>query len=127
VFTRPPEDLTPFMREEEAPILNVTLYDMLAALEKLIVRRQQPEPLAKVSRDEVSIKDRMREIRQLLSVGGGMVRFSQLFSPSASRTEIVTTFLALLELMKGKRVTCVQTQLFSDILVCRAEGNGGVQ
>ncbi|MFM1652774.1 segregation/condensation protein A [Brevibacillus sp. B_LB10_24] len=125
VFTRPAEDLTPYIREEEPPVVGVTLYDLMSALEKLLARKRDDEPMTKVSRDEVSIKDRMKEIRQLLKVGGGMIRFFQLFSPSASRTEIVTTFLALLELMKAKRVTCVQNQLFTDILICESQAAGG--
>ncbi|GAA4709429.1 segregation/condensation protein A [Brevibacillus fulvus] len=117
VYTRPPEDLTPFIKEEEKTIQDVTLYDLLSALEKMVQRIKTKEPLTKVSRDEISIKDRMREIREMLRAGGGMVRFSQLFAVSASRTEIVTTFLALLELMKAKQVTCIQNQLFQDILI----------
>lgn len=119
VFTRPAEDLTPYIRAEEPTVSNVTIYDLVSALEKLFEKKNKArEPLAKVSRDEISIKDRMKEIRQLLKVGGGMVRFSQLFAEVASRTEIVTTFLAILELMKAKRITCVQNQLFQEILIC---------
>ncbi|NGQ94633.1 segregation/condensation protein A [Brevibacillus sp. SYP-B805] len=118
VFTRPAEDLTPYVREEENPIKDVTLYDLLAALERLVKRTLEKEPVAKVARDEISIKDRMDEIRQLLQVGGGTVRFFQLFTGKVTRTQIVTTFLALLELMKAKQVTCIQTQLFQDILIC---------
>jgi len=121
LFTRPAEDLTPYVREEENPVANVTLYDLLSALEKLFARGPRQEPITKVSRDEISIKDRMKEIRQLLKVGGGMVRFSQLFDLSASRTEIVTTFLAMLELMKAKHITCVQQTLFTDILICESK------
>jgi segregation and condensation protein A len=118
VFTRPAEDLTPYVRDEESPIKNVSLYDLLGALEKLVKRIREKEPMAKVSRDEISIKDRMKEIRQLLQAGGGTVRFFQLFSGKTTRTQIVTTFLALLELMKTKQVTCIQNQLFQDILIC---------
>jgi segregation and condensation protein A len=125
VFTRPAEDLTPYVREEESTVKDVSLYDLLTALEKLFTRIRTKEPLRKISRDEVSIKDRMQEIRQLLKAGGGMVRFFQLFSASATRTEIVTTFLALLELMKSKHVTCVQNQLFQDILICEYSPKGG--
>lgn len=124
VYTRPAEDLSAYVREEENTIKNVTLYDLIASLEKLVTRLQQKEPVAKVSRDEISIKDRMKEIRDLLSFRGGMIRFSQLFSQSASRTEIVTTFLALLELMKAKHVVCVQNQLFSDIMICEEASKG---
>ncbi len=125
IFTRPAEDLSPYVREEENPVKNVTIYDLIASLEKLFTRIRQKEPVTKVARDEISIKDRMKEIGELLKVGGGMVRFSQLFGSTVSRTEIVTTFLALLELMKAKRVTCVQNQLFQDILICENTSKGG--
>jgi segregation and condensation protein A len=124
VFTRPAEDLTPYVREDEQTIKDVTIYDLISALEKLVKRAKEKEPIAKVSRDEISIKDRMQEIRQLLRVGGGMIRFFQLFSPGASRTEIVTTFLAILELMKTKQITCIQNKLFQDILICENSAKG---
>ena len=124
VFSRPAEDLTPYSKEEENPVSNVSLYDMIHALEKLFTRINRKEPLTKISRDEISIKDRMKEIRQLLKGGGGMIRFSQLFAEAVSRTEIVTTFLSLLELMKAKHITCVQNQLFSDILICETTSKG---
>ncbi|MGN7468886.1 segregation and condensation protein A [Brevibacillus sp. SAFN-007a] len=122
VFTRPAESLAPYVREEEHTVKNVTLYDLIHALEKLVQRAKEKEPLTKVSRDEISIKDRMTQIRQRVRAAGGMVRFSQLFSKMATRSEIVTTFLALLELMKAKHITCIQNQLFQDIMICDAEG-----
>ncbi|ASJ53367.1 segregation/condensation protein A [Brevibacillus formosus] len=117
VFTRPAENLSPYVREEDHTVTNVTLYDLINALEKLVKKTKEKEPITKVSRDEISIKDRMTEIRQAVR-SGGMVRFSELFTQGATRTEIVTTFLALLELMKAKHITCVQNQLFQDIIIC---------
>jgi segregation and condensation protein A len=124
VFTRPAENLSPYVREEDHTVKDVTLYDLINALEKLVKKTKEKEPITKVSRDEVSIKDRMREIRDLVRVGGGMVRFYQLFSKGASRSEIVTTFLALLELMKAKHITCIQNQLFQDIMICENTPKG---
>ncbi|NQF12632.1 segregation/condensation protein A [Brevibacillus sp. HB1.3] len=117
VFTRPAENLSPYVREEDHTVTNVTLYDLINALEKLVKKTKEKEPMTTVSRDEISIKDRMTEIRQAVR-NGGMVRFSELFTQGATRTEIVTTFLALLELMKAKHITCVQNQLFQDIIIC---------
>ncbi|KQL49244.1 segregation and condensation protein A [Brevibacillus choshinensis] len=118
VYTRPAENLSPYVKEEDHTVKDVTLYDLISALEKLVKKVNDKQPITKVSRDEVSIKDRMFEIRQLVRVGGGMVRFSQLFTRGATRTEIVTSFLALLELMKAKEITCIQNQLFQDIMIC---------
>lgn len=124
VFTRPAENLTPYAREEDHTVKDVSLYDLITALEKLVKKVKEKEPITKVSRDEISIKDRMKEIRQLVQVGGGMIRFYQLFSRGASRSEIVTTFLALLELMKAKHITCIQNQLFQDIMICENDTKG---
>lgn len=125
VYTRPAEDLTPYIREEEQTVQNVTLYDLIQALEKLVKRaKEREQPLARVSRDEVSIKDRIVEIRQMVRAGGGMVRFFQLFDRNATRAEIVTTFLAMLELMKTKEIICIQNQLFQDILICENSMKG---
>lgn len=124
VYTRPAENLAPYVREEDHTVKNVTLYDLISALERLVKKATDKQPITKVSRDEVSIKDRMREIRELVRVGGGMVRFSQLFSKGATRSEIVTSFLALLELMKAKEITCVQNQLFQDIMICENKTKG---
>jgi len=124
VFTRPAENLAPYVKEEDHPVKDVTLYDLISALEKLVKKGRDKQPITKVSRDEVSIKDRMSEIRQLVRVGGGMIRFSQLFSRGATRSEIVTSFLALLELMKVKEITCIQNQLFQDIMICENTTKG---
>ena len=125
VFTRPAEDLTPYIREEDHTVQNVTLYDLIQALEKLVKKaKDREQPLTRVSRDEISIQNRMVEIRQLVQAGGGMVRFFQLFGRSATRSQIVTTFLALLELMKAKEITCMQNQLFQDILICENSTKG---
>ncbi|MFP3387927.1 segregation/condensation protein A [Brevibacillus sp. SIMBA_040] len=124
VFTRPAENLSPYVREEDHTVKDVTLYDLINALEKLVKKVKEKEPITRVSRDEVSIKDRMKEIRHLVRGVGGMVRFSQLFTGGATRSEIVTTFLALLELMKAKEITCIQNQLFQDIMICENGSKG---
>lgn len=117
VYTRPAEDLSHYARDEDHTVKDVTLFDLITALEKLVKKVKEKEPITKVTRDEISIKDRMGEIRQLLRVSGGMIRFYQLFSKGATRSEIVTTFLALLELMKAGHVVCIQNQLFQDIMI----------
>jgi segregation and condensation protein A len=53
---------------------------------------------------------------------GHALRFSELFANSASRTEIVVTFLALLELVRLKQVRAQQSAEFGEIELVRAEG-----
>jgi segregation and condensation protein A len=121
VYTRPAEDLSQFVPEEENPISNVTIYDLVDALQKALKRVNRKERTVKVERDEISLKDRIQEIEELLSVAGGTMYFSQLFEKKESKIEIVTTFLALLEMMKKRTVFCRQDGLFEEIVVSRMQ------
>ena len=49
------------------------------------------------------------------------LRFSDLFEGVTSRSEVVVTFLALLELIRLKQLTAVQREPFGEIQICRAE------
>ncbi|GAB7386211.1 segregation/condensation protein A [Bacillaceae bacterium] len=118
VYTRPPEDLSPYLpAQEENPVKDVTIYDLMDALRNVLTRIKEDEPAAKVHRDEISVKDRMQEMVELLRGAGGRLRFSQLFIGKKTRLEVVTTFLALLELMKNKQVECFQERLFGEIVI----------
>ena len=49
------------------------------------------------------------------------MRFAELFENAASRSEVVCTFLALLELIRLKQLICVQPEPFAEIEIRRAE------
>lgn len=70
-----------------------------------------------IEHEKVSLKSKMREvIKQLLSKAS--FKFSELFSfKSKSKTEVVTGFMAILELAKMNKVKIVQDKQFSDIHV----------
>lgn len=70
-----------------------------------------------IEHEKVSLRSKMRDvIKQLLSRMS--FRFSDLFSmKTKSKTEVVTGFMAILELAKMKKVKIVQKQQFSDIHV----------
>ena len=50
----------------------------------------------------------------------GSVRFSELFADAASRSEVVCTFLALLELIRLKQLSCAQPEPFAEIEISSA-------
>ncbi len=74
--------------------------------------------------EKVSLKSKMREVLRTL-LNKAFLKFSDLFSlKNRSRTEVVTGFLAILELSKTKRVKIEQKSQFSDILIY---GNSGYE
>lgn len=118
VYTRPAEDLTRYLtQEEENPVKDVSLYDLVQALQKAFSRVKEREYTARVHRDEISITVRMEEIQDQLHAAGGKIPFSHLLLGPTTKVEMVTTFLALLELMKENKVFCFQHHLFDDILI----------
>lgn len=128
IYTREPEDLTPFVREVEVnPVEGLDIADLVIAFQRALRKAKSRSTVAKIRRDEVSVKERMREVLSLLVDRGGKVLFSKLFDHSAEREEVVVTFLALLELMKTKRIVCFQNRLFDDIVIQAKEEGTAVE
>jgi segregation and condensation protein A len=125
VHTRPPEDLDPYISDEERrdiAISGVSLFDMLSAYQKLMKRKELKAPrMTTVKSQEYSIEDRMQEILgDLEKRFQGSCTFTDLF-PIPERGHVVVSFLAILELMKTKTIRCEQTSNFSDIMIYSVE------
>ncbi|WP_156289276.1 segregation/condensation protein A [Oceanobacillus salinisoli] len=122
IFTRPPTDFKELSAEKK-PVTpgEVSVYDMLNALGKMFERKKWEEPLdTKVSRAEIPIEQRMTDVLQMVKKAEHGIAFDQLF-PYPSRTHIVVTFIALLELMKVREVYCKQEQHFDTLYVFSME------
>ncbi|MGG1635692.1 ScpA family protein [Paenibacillus sp. MCAF9] len=117
VYSREPEDMTPFLKEEIVnPVEGLHLSDLITAFQKALRRASRRNVVATIHRDEISVKDRIRDIVEVLKQFE-TVRFSRLIRENMDRHEIVVTFLAILELMKMKHIRCFQHQLFDDIVI----------
>ena len=123
MFTKPPSDMSDYSGEmgPEKGNLEVSLYDMLGALQKLLRRKKLQKPLTtKISRQEIPIEQRMREIVDELKKTGLRKSFFDLF-PIHDKGHIVVTFLAILELMKRSEIIVEQEGNFADIYVMGKE------
>ena len=56
-----------------------------------------------------------------MTAAGLSLRFSELFANVASRTEVVVTFLALLELVRLKQIRARQSEEFGEIELVSSE------
>lgn len=118
IYTRKSIDLTPYMNyEKENPVNNISIYHIINAFEKILIKYSYRDPLTTLEREEFSVKDKIDYIVQLLKENNGTIYFSQLFNVKSTRTHIVLTFLGLLELMKKNEIFCVQDQNFEDIII----------
>lgn len=120
VYSRPALDLSSYAPETN-PVEGLTPDDLLQAFVDVLKNRKPPEPMTRVAREEISVSARMEEIYQELMTQGHLF-FSKLVTwNEVTRERIITTFLALLELMKLKRIICRQNDLFGDILIEKLE------
>nr|WP_275983788.1 segregation/condensation protein A [Paenibacillus hamazuiensis] len=123
IYTREPEDLTPYMPAEDPnPVRGLQVADLVRAFQKAMKRMATRNTVARIRKDEISVKDRMRQVVDYLLEQGGKVLFSKLLGEDTTRDDIVVTFLALLELMKMKKIECHQHKLFDDIVIQAKEG-----
>lgn len=119
IYTKPPSDLTEYAKEikTENTDLDISLYDMLGAFQKLLRRKKLQKPMStKIARQEISIEKRMDEIIHFLKASGTRTSFNDLF-PDSDREHIVVTFLAILELIKRKEIDVQQEQNFAEIFM----------
>lgn len=92
---------------------NVTLQQLMLAYERIVARAESREGLL-VSRDTLSIRERMTDILKILRTQKN-VMFEQLFKPEEGRLGVVVTFISLLELFRGDLLIVVQNEAFAPI------------
>ena len=101
---------------------NLSLDNLMVAFNKFLLRAQVRTNTENVARSIVketfSVADKMRFINSYLAEHE-RVTFGELFDLNASKIEIVTTFSAMLELLKLQAISVEQQELFEDIVITR--------
>ena len=95
------------------------LEDLLQALEEVLTRSsiEDGPDVVEVVSHELSVADKMTEIETYLEQVGQGVKFDALFSQQSGKQEIIVTFLALLELVRQKKVRIKQEGTFGPIVI----------
>lgn len=117
IYTRTPKQFPNISNDVTTVKGDVTIYDMIGALQKVFQRKQWNKPLeTRINRIDISIDEKMDEIITFVKQAKKRVMFSDLFL-IPDRSHIVTTFLALLQLMKQNKLNCRQKNHFDPIYV----------
>jgi segregation and condensation protein A len=96
-----------------------TIFDLINAVNEVLKRVSQREDLREIFEDKWSVSEKIESLARLIAEKSPL-KFSDLFSAATSRSEVVCTFLALLELIRLKQLLCVQTEDFGTIEITRA-------
>jgi segregation and condensation protein A len=97
-----------------AEIMRAVFARILAGLEKRRVEKLPERTLE----PKISIDEKIALIKTML-IDKLRVNFSRLLKSAATKTEVIVSFLAVLELAKQKELVFEQEELFSDIHISR--------
>jgi len=95
--------------ERRFDVVNLTMENLMLAFAaaNAVAERKLPPPVTSfegiVGREKISIRDKVSDVWKKLIYGTKM-KFIDIFKGSKSRAEVVVTFLAVLELMKLKKI-----------------------
>ncbi len=103
---------------------NMNMQNLVDAFSKLLVKVEQknaPIVERKVQKDRFTVRECFDNIQSKLEAKR-RVRFDELFGSDFTKSEIINTFLALLELLKIQYARALQSDLFGEIDIEKKEG-----
>ena len=104
-FTRPAKpSMLAAVGDEE--VIKIGLFELIDAFQKILAGLPD-EARIEFTTDTISVKERISQIADQLEAKGSLT-FFELFSDRPNRSEIVTTFLAILEMVKLALIRLVQ-------------------
>ncbi|HKW29641.1 MAG TPA: segregation/condensation protein A [Verrucomicrobiae bacterium] len=119
VFPRLPGKLE-FESTAPPPKPDVSIFDLLNAVNAVLKRFEKRDDARDIFEDKWTVSEKIEFILKVIAERGS-VRFAELFENAASRSEVVCTFLALLELVRLKHLVCVQPEPFAEIEISKAQ------
>lgn len=101
--------------------LEVQMSELLDAFREVLKRVPLDQRIHYIAPDRWSIRERMTQLTELLAARGSVI-FEQLFDDKTTKSEMITTFLALLELMRLRLVRVYQEGRLASIhIVARVQ------
>jgi segregation and condensation protein A len=113
VFTR-----APIESDENNAEVDASVFDLLKVFQQ-IVARHQDEIKMEIQREEISLADMIKNLKRMMSEEAE-VNILKFFEGMASKRELVTAFIAVLEIVRTEGVKLLQNKTFGDIILRRA-------
>jgi len=99
--------------------ISASLFDLINAVNVVLKRIHQREDLRDIFEDRWTVSEKIEKLLQMLKERVTL-KFSELFASATSRSEVVVTFLALLELIRLKQIIAIQPEPFGEIEIAAA-------
>ncbi len=115
------EKLNEIKEDAMEVLFEATLFDLINALSEALKHVPEKKDY-QVSREEYTIEGKIHELLHLLTETPRL-SLMDLFRRSTSKTEVVCTFVAILELTRQKEIIIAQHRPFEDIEILRNTAN----
>ncbi len=96
-------------------MVDVSIFDLIGAFSQAL-KRVEANQVREIIEEKFNVADKIEEIKQNLQRERSL-NLTRFFSEMKSKTEVVVTFLALLEMIRLRSVRVFQPELFGEIVV----------
>ena len=117
IFSRRSPDLG-IEVDKDVPLAEVVIFDLINAFNEVLKKASAREDFREILEERFTVSDKIEEILYTLRDRTELI-FRELFEKAISRTEVVVTFLAMLELIRLKRLKVIQDEAFGEIRVIK--------
>ena len=102
--------------------VDATVFDLLSVFQK-IAERHKNQVKMEIERDEVSLADMIKDLRRRI-FEHGEISLLAIFEEMQNKRELVTAFIAVLEIVRTESVRLLQKGTFGDIILRKVEVAG---
>ena len=106
------------LEEEGEPIVNVGIFELIQAFQGVLKRFDDEDDLTEIAADRFTVSDKIDYLITNVSKGQ-KVKFYQLFEEASTKSEVLVTFLALLELIRLNEFQVRQNGVLGEIELTR--------
>ncbi len=115
------ETLEEFRNDAREIFFEANLFDLINALTDAL-KRVPEEVLHEIIKEEYTVEQKIHDVLHSL-LKEPVIMLKDVFVKARSKTEVIVTFLAVLELIRLKEIKVVQRAIFGDIEVHRNKEN----
>ena len=101
--------------DENNAEINASVFDLLNVFQKILSRHKE-EVQMEIHREEVSLVDMLRNLKNRIFQNGELNLLS-FFEEMHTKRELVTAFMAVLEIVRTESVKLLQSKTFGDIIL----------
>ena len=105
--------------DENNAEINASVFDLLTVFQKIVLRHKEQVTM-EIEREEISLADMIKALKKRIfdEIELNLLTF---FEEMHTRRELVTAFIAVLEIVRTEHVKLVQKKTFGDIFLKKVE------